>query len=120
MERMAARIAINRTVAGVHFPVDSAAGAALGRMLAIYLAERFSASMEDSPQQGAAAAFAGEGYGGADFTHANYRAMVKGDKLPEANAIPFTDGAPGRFRFHQRQLNWLWRQAIAEVRNGWA
>ena len=38
--RTAARIAINRTVAGVHFPVDSAAGAVLGLTLGHYLVAR--------------------------------------------------------------------------------
>lgn len=35
--RTAARIAVNRTVAGVHFPVDSAAGALLGLTLADFI-----------------------------------------------------------------------------------
>ena len=38
--RQAARIAVNRTVAGVHFPADSIAGAALGVVLGKYLIGR--------------------------------------------------------------------------------
>jgi membrane-associated phospholipid phosphatase len=38
--RQAARIAINRTIAGVHFPVDSAAGALLGLTLGNYFVSR--------------------------------------------------------------------------------
>ena len=38
--RVANRIAVNRTIAGVHFPVDSAAGAVIGMTLGTYLAQR--------------------------------------------------------------------------------
>jgi hypothetical protein len=37
---MAARIAVNRTVAGLHYPSDSAAGAALGLAVAGWLVAR--------------------------------------------------------------------------------
>jgi membrane-associated phospholipid phosphatase len=40
MMRMAARMAINRTVAGVHFPTDSAAGVTLGLTLGQYVYAR--------------------------------------------------------------------------------
>ena len=40
--RQAARVAINRTVAGVHFPVDSAAGQLLGLTLGEYFVHRAS------------------------------------------------------------------------------
>jgi membrane-associated phospholipid phosphatase len=42
--RLAARVAINRTVAGVHFPVDSAAGCVLGLTLGTYLTLRCTGS----------------------------------------------------------------------------
>jgi hypothetical protein len=39
--RHAERIAVNRTVAGVHFPADSAAGMVLGQALSDYYLRRF-------------------------------------------------------------------------------
>ena len=40
MQRLAARIAINRTVAGLHYPVDSAVGRLLGTALGEFLVAR--------------------------------------------------------------------------------
>ncbi|MCZ8286217.1 MAG: phosphatase PAP2 family protein, partial [Bacteroidia bacterium] len=40
LQRLAARIAVNRTVAGVHYPVDTAVGRLLGTSLAEFLVAR--------------------------------------------------------------------------------
>ncbi|MBP6677943.1 MAG: phosphatase PAP2 family protein [Paracoccus sp.] len=47
--RMATRIAVNRTVAGVHFPSDSVAGALLGITLARWIAVRAGAMPQGCP-----------------------------------------------------------------------
>ncbi|MEO1308366.1 MAG: phosphatase PAP2 family protein [Pseudomonadota bacterium] len=59
---VAARIAVNRTVAGVHFPADSFAGALLGLTVADAIAARAGA---DVPNR--FAAFDGRGIGREDF-----------------------------------------------------
>jgi membrane-associated phospholipid phosphatase len=56
--RQAARVAINRTIAGVHFPVDSAAGQVLGLALGEYLEHRATGSASYSSWQ-----FDGTAYG---------------------------------------------------------
>lgn len=48
-DRLARRIAFNRVVAGVHFPMDSAVGYDLGRQLAAYLDALSSPKKEDRP-----------------------------------------------------------------------
>ena len=40
LHALASRVAMNRTVAGVHFPIDSVAGAILGLTLGRYLVKR--------------------------------------------------------------------------------
>ncbi|WP_234854448.1 phosphatase PAP2 family protein [Paracoccus everestensis] len=73
--RLACRIAINRTVAGVHFPIDSAAGAVLGIQLGRYLMARGS-----NGQLGSATFDGGAFNGGAgtprDFHYAILNQMV--------------------------------------------
>jgi membrane-associated phospholipid phosphatase len=47
--RLANRVAVNRTVAGVHFPIDSAAGAVLGLTLGRYFVARCARDPEAPP-----------------------------------------------------------------------
>jgi membrane-associated phospholipid phosphatase len=68
--RLASRVAINRTVAGVHFPVDSAAGCLLGLALGQYLWRRCTG---------------GATYDSFEFNGANY-------PLPSAALAPPLDG----------------------------
>jgi membrane-associated phospholipid phosphatase len=68
--RLASRVAINRTVAGVHFPVDSAAGCVLGLTLATYMTVRCTGSGQYMPWK-----FDGTAY-----------------PLPSANKPPPNDG----------------------------
>ncbi|WP_214676207.1 hypothetical protein, partial [Escherichia coli] len=42
LQRLAYRIAVNRTVAGVHYPVDSACGRVLGTLLGEFMVGRCS------------------------------------------------------------------------------
>ena len=58
--RHAERIAINRTVAGVHFPVDSAAGMVLGLTLSEYWIARCSKKMTFNPRVFSGAKFKGD------------------------------------------------------------
>ena len=61
LQRQAIRIAVNRTIAGVHFPVDSAAGEVLGNALAEYFLSRCGYLSQVSPRR-----FDGREYGGAE------------------------------------------------------
>jgi hypothetical protein len=63
LDRGAARISVNRTVAGVHFPADSLSGAMLGQTLGEYFCARAGAG---TPVQ--AATFDGPGVGSEDFS----------------------------------------------------
>ncbi|WP_164738269.1 phosphatase PAP2 family protein [Frigidibacter oleivorans] len=109
--RMAARIAANRTVAGVHYPVDSAAGAVIGIAVGGYLAARAQAS-------GAAEAF--EFHGGAwdlapgprDFHLAELLAALAGDGTIDRSAGGAVLQAP--------LFAGIWAEAVKEWGETWS
>ncbi|MEM9580332.1 MAG: phosphatase PAP2 family protein, partial [Pseudomonadota bacterium] len=130
--RAAARIATNRTVAGVHFPVDSAAGALLGLTLADFVQVQCAGQ-----GQWTSAAFTGTHFPAKDdFNwHALYDAGTD-TQAPETrgNHRYEPDGkAPGKPKgkiwattechaadkalHHSKPLNWLWEKAVQEWRD---
>jgi membrane-associated phospholipid phosphatase len=117
--RLASRMSINRTVAGVHFPVDSAAGAVLGLTLGQY----FVARCRDAGQYGA------WGFDGTKFPAAGVPPLdgdFYWDSLYDvANAVQ-TEAGPQAARYAIARggqtiaagqapfLTWLWTKAVAE------
>ena len=105
--RQAARIAVNRTVAGVHFPADSIAGAMMGLVLGDYVVARARGGALDT------ATFRGRGIGALDFDH--HLLIEDGETAADAGGVVArgetialgTDDVSA-------PLNWLWRTAEAE------
>ena len=100
--RQAARVAINRTVAGVHYPVDSTAGRVLGVTLAEYFIARCKAPGTFQARQ-----FNGEKFDGdLDFNPGGVARHPKDhiEPLGEVTAL-----------LSQTLLGWLWGKAKAEL-----
>jgi hypothetical protein len=127
--RLAARIAINRTVAGLHYPIDSAAGAVLGTTLGDYLVARC-AGKERTPFR----SFDGTKYhlpaGEKDYRKlvgADFQARTAGRLLTEGKAEgtqPLVVEGPGENKFAKvhtkdRHLRAVWDQAIQEMTLRW-
>jgi hypothetical protein len=109
--RQAARVAINRTVAGVHFPVDSAAGQVLGLTLGEYFVHRCRAA--DSYTFYYPWRFDGERYPpGADF---DWRLLYDAPADTRLSDV-YTDVITAEVTTAQPSdlLNWLWNKAAAE------
>jgi len=107
--RQAARVAINRTIAGLHFPIDSAAGQLLGLTLGEYFVSRCGAAANYDTWQ-----FDGEKYDpAADF---DWRQQY--DTNADARVLP----VPGGFfsllanqpALSSAVLASLWNNALAE------
>ena len=99
LQRQAARIAINRTVAGVHYPIDSVAGRILGTCLAEYFLARC-----DSARQ--------KTFNARAFEPSQYQATADFDwTAPLPNPMPSGNGLHAEPATY---LAWLWNRAIGE------
>jgi hypothetical protein len=102
--RQAARVATNRTVAGVHFPVDSAAGRLLGTTLAEYLIGRC---------KGAGNTFRERRFNGSEFGRGTENADFQSNESLESSKAHVQV-----LRAHKAEpsdiLKWLWRCAEGE------
>jgi hypothetical protein len=109
--RQAARIAINRTVAGLHYPLDAAAGQLLGLTLADYFLHRAAG----------AGAITGRRFNGQlydpndDFNPEAFYDSLNGNPAnPGALATPYFDVAYNSPIALSPILNWLWLLAQGE------
>ena len=102
LQRLAARIAINRTVAGVHFPVDSAVGRLLGTALGEFLLGRSTGvSMKHRGFDGRL--FVDTGNEPKDFRL--HDALDSGAGSVSSPAVALAAGP---------MLAWLWQEAVKE------
>ena len=105
LQRFAARVAVNRTVAGLHYPVDSAVGRLLGTALGEFFVAR---CRGDKVNQW--------GFDGRKF-HGKNNAPVDFDPR-----ISMTDGASSYYEYAAEKwqvsqaplLGWVWAKAVAE------
>jgi hypothetical protein len=112
--RLASRVAVNRTVAGVHFPVDSAAGCFLGLRLGRYFWARCAAPY-------AGAAYRTYGFDGTAYPTAgpppddgDFYWEVIWDALFAGGSVPYIDFIATRVIRRSPLLHWMWRKALDE------
>jgi hypothetical protein len=128
--RLAARIAVNRVIAGVHFPIDNAAGMVLGVQLGRYFS---SLATTGAPVPGWE--FNSAQYGEEDFPWRNIITTLlqsppgnvpvevpaqsgDGTEKTEPNYLTRLDveSAPQQSRYAPNSLGWLWEKAKKEWR----
>ncbi|TNJ39956.1 phosphatase PAP2 family protein [Phaeobacter sp. B1627] len=120
-DRLAVRIAASRTVAGVHFPVDSAAGAVLGDSLARYVLARVQTQAPDGDTPVAPLAWRKldadmAAFGSADYTFDTMTALREGGVINGQTVTTVT--TEDLSLRYSPQLDWLWQSCVAELRRG--
>ena len=109
--RQAARVAINRTVAGLHYPVDSAAGQLLGLTLADYFLRRADAGTAVKGRRFNGVKYVAED----DFNpEAFYDSENGAFASPNAATTLYFDEAYSPTISPSPILNWLWLKAQSE------
>jgi membrane-associated phospholipid phosphatase len=116
--RQAERISTNRVVAGVHFPIDTSAGATLGVCLAEYMADRCAGfGWQPRKLDGARASAAAS-----DFSLDSFRSAMFGSStdMPECQLLGtmrYSGAHVQRFEANSaadHPLRWMWYRAMAE------
>jgi membrane-associated phospholipid phosphatase len=102
----AARIAINRTVAGVHFPVDSAAGTVLGLTLGNWFVSRCKAGVTYGHWTFDGSRFPAD----RDFYQTDY--FAEGQQRSFGNVATYDAEATSTTA--SKSLGWMWTKALEE------
>jgi hypothetical protein len=105
--RQANRVAVNRTVAGVHFPVDSAAGQLLGLTLGEYFVRRCRGA-------GTYGAWRFDGMRYPPNDDFRWRLLFNGTTGLRINTTVFCDQVGAQAALGSPALTWLWNKAVAE------
>jgi membrane-associated phospholipid phosphatase len=108
LQRLAARIAINRTVAGLHYPVDSAAGRVLGVALGEFMRARALGEGLKSRR------FDGDRFQSPEAEPRDFRLLDDIDQSADGDQGAGHVVSSGSECRKALLLEWLWKQALKE------